>query len=418
MNETSKPEVLREEVGVDMAFVAASKRRACTSVLGLVLLLSACSQSNPDDGFGVPGDQSTSATTTLPSPSTTPSVANPPAPSTTSLAPSTTPPQVGNPPPPGSTSVTPPSVTPVTPPVTPVTPPVTPSVTVPTPVPDVPPAPPTAGGGETSSDAPTLGQTSDGEDSAPPDSGPLPIKPSAGCSAGGSGTPQVTNAIVGLPMGYDPSTPSPAIFAFHAAGNPSNQLQNEYGNTVLGKSYVMIYGAAAGGTGGWSLQADKTRFQTMFDEVLAKVCVDENRIFATGHSSGAQFVVQLLCDGETRFRGVAPVASSAYCNKWDQAVPALVIHGQMDQERAKVGDGDGAKDLAPFLASNGCRDTNAPATLDVAGCSGSIDPNCKQFDGCNEPTIWCQHNDPNYSNTQHGIPCFAESAMHDFFSGL
>jgi polyhydroxybutyrate depolymerase len=34
------------------------------------------------------------------------------------------------------------------------------------------------------------------------------------------------------------------------------------------------------------------------------------------------------------------------------------------------------------------------------------------------PTIWCSHNDPNYSGTQHGVPCFAMKAMADFFTSL
>lgn len=221
--------------------------------------------------------------------------------------------------------------------------------------------------------------------------------------------------MVGLPEGYDGKTPRAVIFAFHAAGNPSTQLQNEYGNTVLGKNYVMVYGAASGGTSGWNLQADRGRFNTMFEQLLEQVCVDENRIFATGHSSGAQFVVQLLCNGETRFRAVAPVASSSYCNKWNTAVPALVMHGQNDRERGNIQDADGAKDFAAYSNSNGCSTTSKPSDVDVSGCGGSITPNCLEYEGCSEPTIWCQHNDPNYGGTQHGIPCFAKAAMHDFF---
>jgi len=34
------------------------------------------------------------------------------------------------------------------------------------------------------------------------------------------------------------------------------------------------------------------------------------------------------------------------------------------------------------------------------------------------PTIWCSHNDPSYSGTEHGVPCFAIKAMSDFFGGL
>jgi polyhydroxybutyrate depolymerase len=34
------------------------------------------------------------------------------------------------------------------------------------------------------------------------------------------------------------------------------------------------------------------------------------------------------------------------------------------------------------------------------------------------PTVWCSHNDPAYSNTNHGWPCFGTRAIYDFFTGL
>jgi poly(3-hydroxybutyrate) depolymerase len=147
--------------------------------------------------------------------------------------------------------------------------------------------------------------------------------------------------------------------------------------------------------------------------------VDESRVFATGHSSGAQFIVQLLCRGESRFKAVAPVASSMYCPSWD-AIPALVIHGRNDMERARTNqDADGRRDLGPYLASNSCQMSSMPVA--VAGCTSggaAVDPGCTAFDGCSQPLTWCSHDDPSYSNTNHGWPCFASRAMFDFFQGL
>jgi len=250
----------------------------------------------------------------------------------------------------------------------------------------------------------------------------LPPSPSAGCSSPNA-NPSIANSLVGTPDGYDGSTPVPVIFAFHAAGNQNNQLQGIYQNTVVGENYLMIY-LAATNSSGWTLQNDQGRFDTAFDEVMNEACVDENRVFATGHSSGAQFIVQLLCDGETRFDGVAPVASSVYCQNWE-VVPALVIHGVADTERQAYGlnDGNGEKDLQPYLSSNGCGDVSTPSDIDTGTtCSGSIDPGCVEFDGCDVRTTWCNHNDPQYlqngNPTNHGVPCFAPAALHDFFSAL
>jgi hypothetical protein len=101
----------------------------------------------------------------------------------------------------------------------------------------------------------------------------------------------------------------------------------------------------------------------------------------------------------------------------------MPIHGRNDTERASTSqDADGRKDLAPYVASAQCGATTTPYTS-VAGCTSiaggaQVDPGCVSYDGCAVPLIWCNHNDPNYSNTNHGWPCFANKAIFDFFRGL
>jgi polyhydroxybutyrate depolymerase len=250
---------------------------------------------------------------------------------------------------------------------------------------------------------------------APTMSPPNDIQPSAGCGNGAS-TPTISNALVDIPTGYDGETPVPVVFAFHAAGNTNTQLKTYFAGTELREKYLFVYLNAAGGISGWNLASDRARFDMAYDELLANACVDENRIYATGHSSGAQFIVQLLCDDETRLAAVAPVASSVYCSSWTP-VAALVIHGTADTEREAYGlsDGDGKKDIVPYVTSNGCEMTTQPSPLDVTGCSGTIDPGCVDYEGCETPVTWCNHNDPQYGGTNHGIPCFAKSAIFDFF---
>ena len=48
----------------------------------------------------------------------------------------------------------------------------------------------------------------------------------------------------------------------------------------------------------------------------------------------------------------------------------------------------------------------------------SVNPGCVAYDGCTAPTIWCSHDDPDYSGTMHGVPCFGIKAMYDFFESL
>lgn len=257
------------------------------------------------------------------------------------------------------------------------------------------------------------------------------VKPSAGC-AKASAQVTIPNSLVGVPTGYSGKDPVPAVIAFHAAGNDNTSIQNAFKSSDLAKKYLMVYpnstSATTANKTGWNMQADKSRYLEVKAAILSQACVDENRIYATGHSSGAQFVVQLLCSGDGDFDAVAPVASSVYCQKWKNgAVPALIIHGVQDEERTKynLNDGDGKKDLQPYLTSNSCQMTSTPFTPDISRCNNiqgidgkPFNAGCVEFSGCSAKTRWCNHNDPNYGTSNHGIPCFGVRAIYDFFESL
>jgi len=217
---------------------------------------------------------------------------------------------------------------------------------------------------------------------------------------------------VTFPSNYDGSTPVPVVIGFHAASNPNTEIKDRLGDD-LGDKYLMLYPTSDGS--GWA-ESDFPKVDAIFDTLTTDACIDENRVFSTGHSSGAQFIVQLACAGETRFRAVAPVASSKYCNSW-QSVAALVIHGIGDQERSW--DPNGEEDIVPYRTSNSCEESSTEYPVD--GCqSGStqVDPGCVEFSGCDAQTIWCKHNDPQYGTSHHGIPCFADTLIPAFFDSF
>jgi hypothetical protein len=253
-----------------------------------------------------------------------------------------------------------------------------------------------------------------------------PVKASAGCMRQSTDV-TIPNSLIAVPTGYDGKAPVPAVIAFHAAGNDNTQMERAFKGSDLAKKYFMVYPNASGN--GWSMQADKGRYLDAYEALLSQACVDENRIYATGHSSGAQMIVQLLCSGDAAFDGVAPVASSVYCQKWKNgAVPALIIHGVQDTERQAYGlnDGNGQKDLQPYLTSNSCQMTSTPFDPDLSKCSSitngidnkPFNDGCVEFSGCMAKTKWCNHNDPQYGTSNHGIPCFGVRAIYDFFESL
>jgi poly(3-hydroxybutyrate) depolymerase len=256
----------------------------------------------------------------------------------------------------------------------------------------------------------SAGAPSDGEAPEP--------RPSARCGSGGAApTFELPNTLFSVPPSYDGTTPLPVVMAFHAAGNPNTQLRGILGDT-LDDDYIVFYPKSDGN--GWSNQSDPPKVEAIFDALDAIACYDQNRVFATGHSSGAQFIVQRLCAGEARWRAVAPVASSVYCSAWEP-IPALVIHGIGDVEREAYGldDGDGLKDIVPYRTSNGCQEsfTEVP----VEGCNSGgvqVSPGCRDFEGCGELTRWCQHDDPQYGTSHHGVPCFGARVIKEFFDSF
>jgi hypothetical protein len=128
----------------------------------------------------------------------------------------------------------------------------------------------------------------------------------------------------------------------------------------------------------------------------------------------------LLCatGGETRFKAVAPVAASRYCTRV-MPIPVMYIQGMMDAMR---GNANGMDLVNVFTSSNMCSGGATPYAS-VPTCMSKFDrmtvtPGCVSYPGCAKPTFWCSHDDPQYGGTSHGVPCFAITAMHDFFGGL
>jgi predicted esterase len=262
----------------------------------------------------------------------------------------------------------------------------------------------------------------------PMNSAPAGVGGSAGCGASQEPPANPTfiddpNTIITFPQSYDGSQPFPLLFAFHGANRNNQQMRMEDSRTVgspLESNYVMAFVGSQGTA--WELGTDYPRFERVLDQVLSELCIDTSAIFAMGHSSGAQFIAQMLGDNrarETRFAAVAPVSSSLFNNPpWDP-IPTLLIHGTMDT--ARPNDLNGAEDISQYARSNQC--TGGPQPVDIGPCASfadgtNVNPGCVQYGGCAATTVFCNHDDPNYFQgnipTNHGWPCFANQEIFAF----
>jgi polyhydroxybutyrate depolymerase len=260
------------------------------------------------------------------------------------------------------------------------------------------------------------------------------VDPSAGC--GQDTRPNGGNVYVAnkswliFPESYDGETPMPVIFGFHGCGdgNRGDATRTEYldltRDNVLGEDYIIAVPISADTGGCWNYGNDIPRVLELYDDLVANHCIDKNRVFATGHSSGAYFAVAILEAGHAsdaehlNMRGMAPVAASPV-NNHATPMPVMYIENPADTARD---DNNAPMVVAGFRSANMCDDTTKPYE-GVDACNSSsggaaVNSNCSIYDGCSQPTIWCSHNDQAYGTTGHGVPCFAAQAMDMFFKSL
>lgn len=211
-----------------------------------------------------------------------------------------------------------------------------------------------------------------------------------------------------VPEGYDPNTPYPITFGLHwRYGNSGDVVNNGYYGLKSRSSGGMIFvspeGLVPGGISGWGNEGgeDVEFVALMLDRFEAELCIDTERVFATGFSYGGMFSNAIGCALADRFRAIAPYSGSLWsgCEAGDEPIAYLGTHGVQDMV-VQIGPGREARD--EFLSRNGCSNTSTPVG----------DNGCVKYDGCDpdNPLIWCEF------TGEHWAPDFAADEVWDFFS--
>jgi polyhydroxybutyrate depolymerase len=258
-------------------------------------------------------------------------------------------------------------------------------------------------------------------------------KPSAGCGkmnpAVGSRTimtgGQTAMFNVRLPAGYDGTKPMPLGFGFHGFGNgacgPTNGECQGFANLPAVTVYMKSISQ------GWEQAPVLEQNITFFQDVVAlmknEFCIDENRIFVAGVSSGGQFVEHLACRFGDWLWQVTPVCAgvvNAANMNCKGTPPILVIHGVTDS----AGNyGQGVVEM--FARRNGCA-TTAPAALAKARSdmvaafqAGRAEHVCMDWEGCTaNPLRFCISSQVTYNGLTHGWPRVGGMLVGDFIGML
>jgi hypothetical protein len=261
--------------------------------------------------------------------------------------------------------------------------------------------------------------------------------PSPGCSKGGArpeGGRVYENAQSArgpswlvFPEKYDGTTPLPVLFGFHGCGGGGDSNGTPYIDIIEGTPFETDYVLAApvsSVTNCYDYGVDMPKAKALYTELINNYCVDLSRVFATGHSYGAGGMVQALTASSNvadfehfDFKAIVPVAGWGIFNQ-STVVPTMYIQGVTDAERE---NGDGHEAVEKIVEVNQCDSTSMPYPVDACTSShdqAPVNAGCKIYDNCGAPTIWCSHDDSAYGGTFHGIPCFYQQAMYDFFESL
>ncbi|MBA3546221.1 MAG: hypothetical protein H0T76_07055 [Nannocystis sp.] len=221
--------------------------------------------------------------------------------------------------------------------------------------------------------------------------------------------------ILAVPASYDPNKQYPLVFAWHGRG----------GDGALARLYYKIEEAAQGeaifvypyglpladmmNQTGWDLDPGNEDF-AFFDALLAdlngQLCIDQQRIFSTGHSFGGYMSNQIGCFRGDVIRGIGLVAGGGpYGGACSGPVATWLAHGTID---AVVPYSEGTNSHAHWSAANGC--AGAGDAVDPAPCVADVDCDPES------PVTWCSHDEAGFSG--HGWPSWAGPGIWAFFAAL
>jgi polyhydroxybutyrate depolymerase len=176
--------------------------------------------------------------------------------------------------------------------------------------------------------------------------------------------------------------------------------------SVMADEAVLVYPSAIGDSKAWNIERDVPFFEDLYAHITSIFCVDTNRVFVTGHSSGGGMTNDLRCRMGHVFRAIAPVAGAGPATgpgiSCTGQVAVWITHADND-ESVKFSRGEASRDH--WITANGCNaDDVTPVSPD----------GCVSYNGCDDgyPIHWCVHHD------NHNWPSYATQAMWDFFNSL
>jgi polyhydroxybutyrate depolymerase len=154
--------------------------------------------------------------------------------------------------------------------------------------------------------------------------------------------------LVHLPAGYDRRSPLPLVLEFHGSGgSPEGQLATSQLTALADAEHFAIVAPASVGPR-WNIppdpaKPDDVRFAAdVLDAMAALLCIQPERVYATGFSGGARMSSQLACNLSQRIAAIAAIGGIRFPGPCSEArsMPILAFHGSADRTNPYAGGGE------------------------------------------------------------------------------
>ena len=166
--------------------------------------------------------------------------------------------------------------------------------------------------------------------------------------------------LVAVPKTYDPAKAYPLVIGLHGSGGTRDQLRGYMDvETPANQGAVFIYPTGTpqsdGGVNEWDLSStsvDLLLIDALIAQYTGELCIDQKRIFATGHSFGGCMSNALGCFRGKAFRAIAPNAGcAARQTGCTGRIATLQIHSPKD---TSVGYSGAIGACTRYLRANTC----------------------------------------------------------------
>jgi polyhydroxybutyrate depolymerase len=164
-----------------------------------------------------------------------------------------------------------------------------------------------------------------------------------------------------VPASYDPRRAVSVVLNFHGYAQTAEQ-QEGYSRLVPlsdAKGFVLVTPEGSGSPQGWAISGvyddngidDVAFVADLVSHLSDSLCLDSRRIYATGHSNGAEMASQLACYLPGLIAAAAPVSGAVFQDCQGVGVPILAFQGTEDWN---VPYDDSAEGVAQWVSHNGC----------------------------------------------------------------